>query len=143
MSKPSYTIVARPPTVEEYGAICSAVGWDFYADPDRAARAITGSLFHIVALADGQAVGMGRIVGDGAIFFYLQDIAVLPAHQGRSLGTQITERLMAYLREHAPPGSMLGLFAAPHAVALYERYGFQRSESGMFQYTAFNESAAA
>lgn len=118
--------------------LCAAVGWDSYADPVRAAAAIQGSLFHVVALADEAVVGMGRIVGDGAVFFYIQDVVVLPAYHWQGIGTQITERLMAYLHEHAPPGSMLGLFAAPTAVPLYERFGFQLSTNGMSQYTPWS-----
>jgi len=45
---------------------------------DAAVEALPRSLFAVVAVAEGEPIGMGRIVGDGAIFFYTQDIAVIP-----------------------------------------------------------------
>ena len=53
-------------------------------------------------------VGMGRIVGDGAIYFYIQDVAVKPEHQGRGVGRQIMEHLLAYLQAQAPPKAFSG-----------------------------------
>ena len=32
---------------------------------------------------------MGRVIGDGGLFFQVVDIAVEPAHQGRGLGKAI------------------------------------------------------
>ena len=64
-----YRIEERPPTAEEYRRICGEVGWagsiNFAAASDSLAR----SLHCCVVVHDGEAVGMGRIVGDGAIYF--------------------------------------------------------------------------
>ena len=80
---------------------------------------------------------MGRVVGDGAIFFYLQDIAVLPEHQGAGVGSQIVERLLADIARRAPPQAFVGLFASAGRAPFYERYGFQAHSAltGMFQVT--------
>ncbi|WP_269969021.1 MULTISPECIES: hypothetical protein [unclassified Shewanella] len=39
-----------------------------------------------------QAVGMGRVVGDGTLNFEIVDIAVYPAYQGKIDGRQISHR---------------------------------------------------
>jgi ribosomal protein S18 acetylase RimI-like enzyme len=45
-----------------------------------------GSLAVVVALDGSQVIGMGRLVGDGVTYFYVQELAVLPAYQGRGIG---------------------------------------------------------
>lgn len=92
---------------------------------DVAAKALDNSLYAVVAMYDGEAVGMGRIVGDGAIFYYIQDIAVNPVHQKRGVGTKIMDTLMEYLRCNAPEKAFIGLFAAEGTVPFYEWYGFK------------------
>jgi hypothetical protein len=41
-------------------------------------------LFSAVLLHQGKTIGRGRVVGDGGLYFYIHDIAVLPAHDTRS-----------------------------------------------------------
>lgn len=130
-----YQLVERAPTLGEYRDLCVAVGWGAVINFDAAPVSLRHSLYHVVALHDGAIVGMGRIVGDGAIYFYLQDIAVRPEHQRRGLGTRIMDQLVAYLRAHAPEQAFIGLFAAADAMPLYARYGFAAHPAltGMFR----------
>jgi GNAT superfamily N-acetyltransferase len=121
-----YQIVERMPILEEYHAICTTVGWAEVINFEAAKTALPNSLYGVVAVHAGLAVGMGRIVGDGAIFFYIQDIAVLPEHQGKGVGGRILAQLMAYLRDHAPEKAFIGLFAAEGTLSFYERYGFRQ-----------------
>ncbi len=55
---------------------------------------------------------MGRVVGDGAVYFYIQDIVVHPEHQGKGIGENIMSALMTYLQENAPDKAFIGLFAS-------------------------------
>ncbi len=105
---------------------------------DVAEKAIENSLYAVVAVQDEQTVGMGRIVGDGAIFYYVQDIAVLPEYQKRGIGIKILNTLMGYIKTHAPDKAFVGLFAAEGTVPFYERYGFKDyspSMTGVFLVT--------
>ena len=43
---------------------------------------LPNTVFAVVIRKDGEAVGMGRVVGDGGLFFQVVDIAVLPEHHG-------------------------------------------------------------
>lgn len=72
----------------------------------------------------GEAVGMGRIVGDGAIFLVVVDMAVSPTFQRRGIGQQIMERLVAHADKHAP-NAYLSLFSDPPGIKLYLRHGFK------------------
>jgi len=40
------------------------------------------SVYGVVVVHADQVIGMGRIVGDGFMYFYIQDVAVLPEFQG-------------------------------------------------------------
>ena len=119
-----YRIIERLPTLDEYRRLCTAVGWGEIINLEAARSALPNSLYGVVATAGEKTVGMGRIIGDGAIFFYIQDIAVLPQHQGRGVGTMIMEALMAYLEQHAPAKAFIRLFAATGKEAFYEHYHF-------------------
>lgn len=44
------------------------------------------SLFSVCAIYKNEVIGCGRAVGDGGIYFYIQDIIVLPKFQGRGIG---------------------------------------------------------
>ena len=125
----NYRIVERAPTIEEYRRLCRAVGWGEIINFQAAASGLPRSVFAVVAVGpEGETVGMGRIVGDGAMYYYIQDIAVHPEHQGKGLGKRILEALFDYLREQAQPKSFIGLFSVPDAVDFYRRFTLERRD---------------
>lgn len=123
--------------MSEYRTLCTAVGWEAVINVEAALHSLAHSLYHVLALHDGQAIGMGRIVGDGAMYFYLQDIAVHPDHQHQGIGRRMVEHLVAYLSAHAPAQAFVGLFAAQGTERWYTQFGFQVYPvlTGMFQVT--------
>ena len=52
-------------------------------------KALQNGLFNVSAIYEGQVIGMGRLVGDGAMYWYLQEIIVLPEYQGKGIGRSI------------------------------------------------------
>ncbi len=130
-----YRVVERAPTVEEYQGLRSAVGWGEMTD-EGVAEGLSNALWSAVLELDGRAVGCARVVGDGGLYFYLQDVIVLPEHQGRGQGARLMDALMTYLERSARPGAFVGLMAAIGAETFYERYGFRRrsdAQPGMFR----------
>lgn len=100
------------------------------------AAGLPNSLFSVVLELDGEAVGCGRVVGDGGLYFYLQDVIVLPEHQGRGQGAAIMREVMAFLERACKPGAFVALMAAVGAEPFYERYGFRRrsdEQPGMYR----------
>jgi len=118
-----YALVERPPAVEEYQALRCAVGWG-EADMNAARISLQNSLYWVCVLKDQQVIGCGRVIGDGALCFYVQDIIVLPQYQGRGLGRRIMDKVMEYLRANAHRGGFVGLMAAKGAEGFYLKYGF-------------------
>lgn len=90
-----------------------------------AAAGLPNTVFAVVIRRHGEVVGMGRVIGDGGLFFQIVDIAVLPEHQARGLGKQIVGALVDHIRKHAPAGAYVSLIADGDAHHLYARFGFE------------------
>lgn len=129
-----YITHKRLPTLEEYKRICNAVGWTEFINFEVAEESLNHSLFGVVIQYKDVVVGMGRIVGDGKIYFYIQDIAVMPEHQDKGIGNKIMEAITDYLKENAPEKSFIGLFAAKGKEQFYNKYGFNKHDgmTGIF-----------
>ncbi len=94
------------------------------------------SLFSVCVIFENEVVGCGRIIGDSGIYFYIQDVIVLPDFQGKGIGKRIMDAIMDYLKTYAHSGAFVGLMAAKGTSKFYERYGFmERSNDspGMFR----------
>jgi GNAT superfamily N-acetyltransferase len=130
-----YRIVERVPTLQEYRDLCTAVGWEGVMNFEAAKTALPNSLYGVVAMQGTRAIGMGRIVGDGAIFFYVQDVAVQPEYQGQGVGKRLLGRLVRHINDVAPEKAFIGLFAARGTNPFYEQFGFRAwpEMTGMFQ----------
>ncbi len=101
----------------------TAVGWDSLSEPTLT-KALSNSIFFASIWHQGKAVAMGRIVGDGYQYFYLQDMIVIPKYQKLGLCQRITEHLVSQVRSVAEPGAFFGLMAAANVGTVYQKYGF-------------------
>lgn len=65
---------------------------------------------------------MGRVVGDGAVVCYIQDLIVIPQVQAQGIGSQIIQKLKAYVESLREEGStmMLCLMCAKGREPFYE-----------------------
>ena len=130
----SYTFLERPPSVAEYTQLYQGVGWEKFLAADKIETLLHHSLHHVIALQGTQVVGMGRVVGDGAMFFYLQDIAVHPDHQGKGVGRGVMTRLVSWCERSGGEMAFIGLFCAERNKKFYEQFGFKADVVGMYQY---------
>ncbi|MEJ2358036.1 MAG: GNAT family N-acetyltransferase [Deinococcales bacterium] len=130
-----YALLERLPTPEEYRRLCEAVGWGPVMNFEAAPTSLERSLYGVVALHLGHAIGMARVVDDGAIYHYLQDGVVDPAHQRRGIGHRLVRTAVAHVHAHAPDRAFLGVFAAQGTERFYRGAGFERHDAltGMFQ----------
>ncbi len=125
-----YEMLERIPTTEEHSFLWEAVGWG-NVNTEMTAASLAHSVYGMVVVHDSKVIGMGRIVGDGHMYFYIQDVAVLPEFQGQGIGNTIIEQLLSYIRSHSYPGAFVGLFASHGNDPFYERYGFKNHAPGM------------
>ncbi|MEK5057952.1 MULTISPECIES: GNAT family N-acetyltransferase [unclassified Paenibacillus] len=134
MSEHKYQTIHRMPNVKEYIDLCSSVGWQEVMNFDAAEQSLQHSCYGVVIEYNREAVGMGRIVGDGIMYFYVQDIVVKPEHQSKGLGQLIMKAIQQYLSEHAAEKAFVGLFSAQGKESFYQKYGFNvhQGMTGMF-----------
>lgn len=124
-----YVLTPRVPTAEEHRRLAESVGWGGSFWWDSLPAALAGSTAGVVVHDDrGELVGMGRVVGDGAFYFYVQDVAVHPEHQRQGLGRRIVEELVEKVRAVAPGHCFVGLFSTPEAERLYRSLGWEDKE---------------
>lgn len=91
---------------------------------EAAVAGLPNSLFAVTVYdTAGNAVAMGRVVGDGGLNFEVVDIAVDPPFQGQGLGRLVMTHISDYLDVHVPPGSYISLIA--DTPWLYEKFGFE------------------
>jgi ribosomal protein S18 acetylase RimI-like enzyme len=131
----NYKIESNIPTLEEYKYLCESVGWTNYMNFDVVETSLMNSIYCITVKDNEQIFGMGRIVGDGAIYFYIQDIVVHPDYQKRGIGHKIMNLLVEYLNKNAPDKAFVGLFASEGKEPFYEKYNFKDfspNMTGMF-----------
>jgi len=90
---------------------------------------------------NGYILGMGRIVGDGAVICYIQDLVVIPEAQGKGVGSMIINALIDYVKSIKDEGStmMLCLMCAKGREPFYEKHSFiarptEALGPGMIQY---------
>ena len=118
-----YDLTAEKPSLEDYLRLRIVAGLTPKSE-DAAVAGLPGTWFGVVVRHGGRAVGMGRIIGDGGLFFQIVDMAVEPEHQGQGLGKAIMTALMDRLRRDAR-GAYVSLIADGEANRLYAQYGFQ------------------
>ena len=119
-----YRLVERVPSVEDYNRVRVTAGLST-KDPGAAKIGLANTVFGVCVEDEDQLVGIGRVVGDGALFFEIVDIAVMPDHQQNGLGAKIMNAIMSYLRQNATPGAFVSLIADRSVSRFYERYGFK------------------
>ena len=119
-----YTILHANPSVREYQTLRLAAGLSPKSE-EAAERGLSNSLFSVQVLHGGDPVGMGRVVGDDGCFYWVVDIAVLPDHHRKGIGTMIMKEIVRYIDSEVPDTAHVSLIADGGARNLYEKFGFR------------------
>src|SRR2546428_4189136 len=117
-------LVERRPTVDEYRRLIAAVGWK-PRDPEAIALALEASIFSFCAELDGTAIGMGRVIGDGGLHYYLTDIVVDPTHQRSGVGGRLVKALTERVEGVPVINTWVRLFPVEGTPDLYARFGYK------------------
>lgn len=131
----SYEIRNEIPDVNDYIEIRLQAGLS-RKSVEAATIGLKNSIFAVVVYANNVPIGIGRIIGDGGCFFEITDMAVLPEHQHKGVGTLIMKSLVTWLKENAPITAYVSLMADHGTPEFYAKFGFTKAElpksSGMY-----------
>jgi len=116
-----------------------SVGWEA-PDLDQITTALEHSYATFCAYDGDWAVGMARLLGDGAMSFYIKDFAVRPEYQGKGVGRLLMNAMEEYIRSQLPNGwaVSLELISSKGKEPFYEKFGFEQRPcdwdgAGMFK----------
>lgn len=113
-----------PPPITEFIALRADEGWGRLTH-DTAKAALAASTLTVSAYEGDRLAGFGRVVGDGVLYFYIQDMIVARMFRGRGIGQAIMAQLLQEIRKRAPIGATIGLMAAEGKEGFYAPFGFR------------------
>ena len=136
MQSKHFIVEERPISREEYLELRNSTDW-IDVSGEVVEKALSNDLYSICVTHEGKTVGVARIIGDGAIYYYIQDLIVLPEYQKMGVGRLLMEHIEKYLQNKAPKGAFIGLMAAENTTGFYENFGYivrPGQKPGMFKY---------
>lgn len=119
-----YEIVKNGLTPEIYETLREKVDLQHY-DAEDVEEALAHTLFSVVVKENGVPLGIGRVVGDGRIVFFIKDVVVEPGRQHTGIGRIVMDELMGYISEHGCANAYVGLMALTGKEGFYEKFGFR------------------
>ena len=123
MNLVEYVTIFDSPTVDEFSSLRRKIGWKT-GDFDMVKKSLDNSLFHVVIRDELKLIGMARIIGDGSMYFYIQDVVVDPDYQNKGIGSLLMEQIEGYLKRYARKGATIGLLAAKGKEDFYTRFEY-------------------
>jgi N-acetylglutamate synthase-like GNAT family acetyltransferase len=115
------------PFKTEFYPLYTQTGWINHLNmsPEELEIAIQNSFAVVSVYNEGQLIGFGRAVSDGAAYATLYDVMVMPNWQGQGIGSQIIRILVNKCARHDI--RKIHLFAAKGSEDFYQHLGFVAS----------------
>jgi len=113
----------RLPTVSEFRALRAETDWGV-PDHGSTERVLAHSFSGVVAVENDAVIGMARMVGDGCLILYIQDVIISKAHRSQGLGRKLLQVLINETAKTCLPNCTVGLFVATGQAGFYEKLGF-------------------
>ena len=103
------------------------VGWPSPPSPERHLELLRGSAAVVLARDGEDVIGFVNAISDGVLSAYVPLLEVLPAYQGRGIGSELVRRLVARLESLY----MVDLCCDAELEPFYLRLGFRTLDRGM------------
>jgi predicted GNAT family N-acyltransferase len=119
------------PAPAQYIALRKAMGWG-EIDVATAERTLAAASFTVCLRRGEDLVGLARVMGDGALYFFLADLIVAREARGGGQGDRLMQAVVDYFHRAAKPGATITLVPMQGREGFYERFGFVRCPDGPF-----------
>ncbi len=125
-------IVWSTPTVQAFRDLFATTGWEL-PDEARMRAALAGSFAVACAYVGAQLVAIVRVISDGAMYAWINDVIVRPEYRRRGIGSALMQEVLRFLAMRGI--GAVGLFCAQGQEGFYARLGFRprpATAPGMF-----------
>ena len=120
-----YTIIYNQLNTDDFIRLFASAGWG-ELPRDMAETSLQGSWATFSVCREGTTIAMARLLGDGAMSFFLKDFVVEPAYQGQGIGRRLLSDVENYIAQQLKPGwnGYLQLVSAKGKEAFYSKCGY-------------------
>ena len=121
----SLNVTIKPdlPNAAEFQALRRTASWGDVS-LKQADSALAGSLFGVTAFDGDTVIGMARLVGDGVMNAYIQDVVIAPDYRGQGVGAAVMQALLTQMKRALPADCTIGLMAAKDQEPFYASFSF-------------------
>jgi ribosomal protein S18 acetylase RimI-like enzyme len=116
----------RLPSAKAFFDLFETTGWNdkYELSQEEYYVALQNSWYCISVYDNNQLVGFGRVICDGVVHALILDVIVHPDKQGKGIGKDIMDKLMAQCKKHKVRD--IQLFSATDKAGFYEKLGFRK-----------------
>ena len=111
------------PSPQDFVRLRSYTAWGDITQHE-AHDALDNSLLGVHLRRNNETIAMARLVGDGVLNVYIQDVVVKPSHRRKGLGQKMLTTLITHMKDCLPAHCTVGLMAAYGQDAFYTQLGF-------------------
>lgn len=100
-----------------------------YDEPGMHQKAFENSYVSVFIYHDNRLIGFGRAISDGVCQAAIYDVAVLPEHQNKGIGTTIVKNILDRVSH-----CNVILYASPGKEGFYRTMGLRKMKTGMARF---------
>jgi ribosomal protein S18 acetylase RimI-like enzyme len=130
MNQNNFEIKEEIPSAGDFNNLRDLVGWG-KIDEKLAENGLKNSLYSLCLYNGDKIIGICRLVGDGYLKVYIEELIIHPEYQKKGLGTMMMNKIMDYIGKNYKKGCNIGLFSNKGLEGFYNKFKFIRRKDDM------------
>lgn len=120
-----YVILDNQLQADDFIRLFESAGWG-KVPQDMVETSLANSYATFSVKSGDKVIAMARLLGDGALSFFLKDLVVEPECQGSGIGRVLLTHVEEYIRAQLKPGwqGYLQLMSAKEKEPFYQKLGY-------------------